>query len=321
MERIRIDYLRLSLTDRCNLDCIYCNPLQRNKFLNRNEVLSYEEMAKAASLFVKAGVRNLRLTGGEPLLKKDIVHLLKMLKGINGLDDISMTTNGILLNRMAGDLKQAGLDRVNISIDTLKRKRFAQITGSDHLEEVLNGIKMAEKVRLDPVKLNVILMKGINDDELPDFIRLAIKHTLIVRFIEFFPTNKRSLRLRGLLINNTDVKERIASGFGKLEKVYGIKGNGPAEYYRLGNSKGLIGFISSASENFCNGCNRIRMDCAGRIRPCLFSDYSHDMKPLLREPNNGEASLKFIREIFKAKSEYRRSNVPDGQLEMSSIGG
>ncbi|MDP2929545.1 MAG: GTP 3',8-cyclase MoaA [Candidatus Omnitrophota bacterium] len=317
-----VDYLRFSLTDRCNLNCFYCAPLDRRQFLSRREVLTYEEIIRTVSLFVKLGIKKLRLTGGEPLIKKDIVWLIGMLKAIKGLDEIAVTTNGIYLEELAYPLKNAGLDRLNISIDTLKTERYKAITGFDQLKSVRSGIEKAIEAGFDPVKLNVILMKGVNDDEVEDFIRLTFNHPLIVRFIEFFPTNKRSLKLAGSLIKNDVVKERINGYFGKMERVYGVRGNGPAEYYKLKGSKGSVGFISSASENFCAGCNRIRIDCAGRICPCLFSGHTHDIKPLLRDSSRDDESItEYIKEAFEVKSKYRKNSNACHQVEMSSIGG
>jgi len=318
---IDIDYLRLSLTDRCNLNCLYCTPLERSRFLSRDEVLSYEETARAVSIFVKAGVRKLRLTGGEPLIKKDITGLIEMLKKIDALEEITMTTNGVYLKGLAGSLKEAGLDRVNISIDSLKKEKFKSITGFDHFDDVWAGIKESLRVGLNPVKLNVILMKGINDDEVLDFVRLTFEHPVIVRFIEHFPTNKRSLELSGALIKTQVLKERITSHFGAIKKISKVTGNGPAEYYKLRDSEGAIGFISGSSANFCDRCNRVRLDCAGRISPCLFSGPTCDIKPLLRGAQSDEELLKYVKGAFSMKSKFRKDISKGHQLEMSSIGG
>lgn len=318
---IAIDYLRLSLTDRCNLNCVYCTPLERSQFLSRDEVLSYEEIARVVSVFVKAGVRKLRLTGGEPLLKNNITDLIKMLRRINALEEIAMTTNGVYLKDLAGLLKEAGLDRVNISIDTLIKEKFKSITGFDHFNQVWAGIKESSRVGFNPVKLNVILMKGINDDEVLDFVRLTFDYPFIVRFIEYFPANKRSSVLSGALIKTQALKEKITSYFGAIKRVSEVIGNGPAEYYRLHDSKGAIGFISSSSENFCGRCNRVRLDCAGRVCPCLFSGPTHDMKPLLRSTQSDEELVKYIKEIFKIKSRFCKDMSAGHRLEMSSIGG
>ena len=318
---VNVDYLRLSLTDRCNLNCVYCTSLQKSQFLSRDEVLSYEEIARAVVLFVKAGVRKLRLTGGEPLIKKNITGLIKMLKIIDGLEEISLTTNGVCLKGLASRLKRAGLDRVNISIDTLKKEKFKIITGFDYFDDVWAGIKKSLELGLNPVKLNVILMKGLNDDEVLDFARLTLEYPLIIRFIEFFPTNKRSLRLSDTLIETQILKERIISCFGAIRSISGVKGNGPAEYYKLKNSNGAIGFISSSSADFCDRCNRVRIDCAGRIYLCLFCGPTHDLKPLLRGAQNDGQLLEYIKEVFKIKSKFRKDISARHQLEMSSMGG
>ena len=317
-----IDYLRFSLTDRCNLNCFYCTPLDRNQFLSRQEVLTYEEIIRAVSLFVKLGIKKLRLTGGEPLIKKDVAWLIGMLKAINGLDEISITTNGIYLKELACPLKDAGLDRLNVSIDTLKKDRYKVITGFDYFDDVWDGIEEAMKTGFDPVKLNVILVKGVNDDEVKDFVRLTYSYPLIVRFIEFFPTNRRALKLADSSVKNDTVKEIIQNNFGYMESISGVKGNGPAEYYKLADSKGCIGFISSYTEDFCSGCNRIRIDCAGRICPCLFSGHTHDIKPLLRNSaQDDKAIIEYMKEVFEIKSRYRKNANDCHLVEMSSIGG
>ncbi len=318
---INIDYLRFSLTDRCNLNCIYCTPLKKSQFLSRDEVLSYEEIVEVAKVFVKTGIRNLRLTGGEPLIKKGLAGLVKMLRSINGLKEISMTTNGVMLKDLAADLKKSGLDRINISLDTLKKEKFRRITGLDHFGDVWAGIKAALRAGLHPVKLNVILMKGINDDEILDFTGLVLRYPLVVRFIEFFPTNRRSNNLSGSLVETDFVKKKIRDCYGELEAVSGIKGNGPAEYYRLKDSQGTIGFISNASRDFCNDCNRVRVDCAGRVSPCLFSGHIYDMRPALRDKNN-EKLFSDIKGILSSKSGYNKKKLADCcGIEMSSIGG
>lgn len=316
-----IDYLRLSLTDKCNLNCVYCTPLEKSKFLDRSEILTYEETTKAVTLFVKAGIRKLRLTGGEPLIKKDITGLIRMLKEIKGLDEIAMTTNGVYLYDLADGLKTAGLDRINISIDTLKKEKFKSITGFNCFDDVWAGIEKALEIGLSPVKLNTIILNGVNEDEILDFARLTIDYPLIVRFIEFFPTNKRSMKFVGFSLKSHEIKKKITGDFGPIEPVSQVRGNGPAQYYKLKDSKGLIGFINGYTGNFCDRCNRIRIDCAGKICPCLFSGPTHDIKSLLRSAQNDEELLKYIKTVFKIKSRFRKDVFAGHQLEMSSIGG
>lgn len=317
----RIDYLRLSITDRCNLKCIYCTPIDKNRFFTRKEVLRYEEMARLVNVFVTLGVRKVRITGGEPLIKRGVTRLIRMLRDIRGLEEISMTTNGVYLKDIAYQLKEAGLDRVNISLDTLKKSRYISITGMDCFEDVWAGIHRALEVGLCPVKLNVVVMKGINDDELLDFVRLTLEYPLIVRFIEFFPTDRLSGELPGYVIRSCELKEKIVDCFGEMRRDLEIRGNGPAVYYRLKESRGPIGFISGFSSDFCNGCNRIRVDCAGRLSPCLFSGYILDLKRVLRSENGKERLPGYIRDVFKMKSLYSKNRMNIDKIEMSNIGG
>ncbi len=318
---ITVYYLRLSITDRCNLNCLYCTPLERSAFLKRQEVLRYEEIFRMAGVFVKAGIKNVRITGGEPLIKKDLGELIKMLKSIDGLKELSMTTNGVNLDLCAESLKDARLDRINISLDTLKRERFQQITGQDCLREVLKGINKVIKLGFTPVKLNMIPMQGINDDEVIDFVNFSRENNLYVRFIEFFPTNLRSKEMQGCTITNKEVKQRIEDNFGELSPIEGIRGNGPAQYYRFNNSAMPVGFISSYTGNFCNSCNRIRVNCAGRISPCLFSGYRYDIQPLLRNSANEEEMLLYVKKVISEKSCFKKNTFGTPKIEMSILGG
>jgi len=318
---MQIDYLRISITDRCNLNCLYCNPDRRISFLQKEDILSYEEMAKVVELFSVKGISKVRLTGGEPLIRKDIASFIRMLKNIKNIKDISMTTNGVLLKYMVKDLKIAGLNRVNISLDTLKADRFKLITRGENYFDVWDGIKKSIEEGLNPVKINVVLLKGINDDEILDFAKLSLEFPLIIRFIELFPVNSRLKESFGsMIINNEDVKQEIIKNFGKLESVSNVRGNGPAVYYKIKNSLGNIGFISSFSEDFCDRCNRIRIDSTGRIFPCLFSEPIYDVKKLIRTKAIDEI-FKLIDKITKTKSLYRKKNIKDYKVEMSSIGG
>ena len=318
---MQIDYLRISITDRCNLNCLYCNPNRRISFLQKEDILSYEEMAKVVELFSVKGISKVRLTGGEPLIRKDIASFIRMLKNIKNIKDISMTTNGVLLKYMVKDLKIAGLNRVNISLDTLKADRFKLITRGENYFDVWDGIKKSIEEGLNPVKINVVLLKGINDDEILDFAKLSLEFPLIIRFIELFPVNSRLKESFGsMIINNEDVKQEIIKNFGELESVSNVRGNGPAVYYKIKNSLGNIGFISSFSEDFCDRCNRIRIDSTGRIFPCLFSEPIYDVKKLIRTKAIDEI-FKLIDKITKTKSLYRKKNIKDYKVEMSSIGG
>jgi len=317
----KVDYLRLSVTDRCNLNCIYCTPLEKAQFLTHTEVLRFEEIVKIVEIFVALGVRKVRVTGGEPLIKKGIIDLIAMLKNIKGLEEISMTTNGVLLLKHAVKLKAAGLDRINISLDTLKKDRFKKITGVDCLSEVLAGIAEAQRAGLSPLKLNVIPMKEVNDDEIIDFARLTIEHPLIIRFIEFFYTNQRSKNLIASLITGSETKKIINKHLGKLVPAPETKGNGPAIYYALPEAKGSIGFISGSTGNFCDDCNRIRVDCAGRISPCLFSGHLYDARKALRRGKYKGELFDNIKRIMEQKSNHTKYTINEPCIEMSSLGG
>ncbi|MCQ9205314.1 MAG: GTP 3',8-cyclase MoaA [Omnitrophica bacterium] len=320
-KNITVDYLRLSVTDLCNLNCVYCTPLEKREFLTHQEVLRYEEIARLIRLFIEIGIRKVRITGGEPLIKKNIVALVEMLKKIEGLEEISMTTNGMLLSEYAAQLKKAGLSRVNISLDTLKRDRFKAITGVDSFLEVWEGIQAALAVGFDPVKLNVVPIKGVNDDEIVDFAKLTLKYPLIVRFIELFHTNQRSKKFIESLLSSERTKKLITEELGEIKPSHMIKGEGPASYYKISGSIGSIGFISGSSSNFCHCCNRIRVDCAGRISPCLFSGHIYDTRPLLRSNTQDEKLLEDIKKLLSLKFQYTKYTIKERKIEMSSLGG
>ena len=320
-KNIAVDYLRLSITDRCNLNCIYCTPAKRRRFLPGDEILTYEEMVRLAYLFSRAGINKLRITGGEPLIRKDIVSFIKMLRKIKELKDISMTTNGTLLKDYAEELKYAGIDRINVSLNTLRRKRFKSITGLDCFEDVWAGIMKSIECGLHPVKLNVILIKGINEDEILDFARLTIKYPLVVRFIELFPTNIRTNSVTSRMVINDHVKEEITTQLGFVVPTSEVKGNGPAEYFKLRKSEGVIGFISGSSSNFCSKCNRIRVDCTGRVFPCLFSEHICDLNPIFKKAGTENNLVDYIKNVLTMKQEYSRNVKNCKNIEMSKIGG
>lgn len=317
-----IDYLRLSLTDRCNLNCIYCTPKEKGAHLKHEDLLRHEEITRAAAAFVRAGVKKIRLTGGEPLVRKNIVGLVRLLRAVPGLQELALTTNGMLLKDLAVPLREAGLDRVNVSLDTLHPATFKRITGSEGLDNVWDGLMAALKAGFAEVKLNVVVMKGINDTEAPEFARLAIDFPLSVRFIEFYSTNERSLRLGDVLVTTAETMARIERVYGLLRQVPPGPSDGPARIYtRAGDGKGKIGFISGRSDYFCGSCNRVRMDCAGQIYPCLFSRATHSIKDLLRSGAPDEALDEYIKKVFLVKSGYKKDSPTAGHIEMSSLGG
>ncbi|MBU0468678.1 MAG: GTP 3',8-cyclase MoaA [Candidatus Omnitrophica bacterium] len=318
----KIDYLRLSLTDKCNLNCFYCNPLEKKDYLDNNDILRLEEIVRVVRVLADLGISKLRLTGGEPLIKENICTAVSLFKKIDGIEEVSLTTNGVFLFEMAEALQANGLDRINISLDTLRPKRFEQITGQDCFEHVWKGIEKSIEVGLFPLKLNMILLKGINEDEIIDFAKLTIKHKIDVRFIELFRTSNRlSVQQTGSL-KSSEAKETIVSKYGELFPEGNVVGNGPAEYFKLKEAKGTIGFISNLSKHFCGACNRLRMDSAGRIAPCLFSGYLYNVKELIRSGASDENIRELLKHIILDKHKHnKKSAVIDKHIEMSSVGG
>ncbi|MDO8803585.1 MAG: GTP 3',8-cyclase MoaA [Elusimicrobiota bacterium] len=316
-----IDYLRLSLTDRCNLNCIYCTPLEKSGYLAHGDLLRHEELARAAAAFVRAGVKKIRLTGGEPLLKKNILELVRMLKAIPGLQELALTTNGVLLKDLAVPLREAGMNRVNISLNTLIPATYKQITGSGSLEDAWDGLMASLRAGFSEVKLNFVVMKRINDAEIPEFARLSMDFPLSVRFIEFFPTNERSKNLKHALFTTAETRKRIEDAYGPLQQVPSGPTDGPARVFKRPGAKGKIGFISGRSDYFCGACTRVRMDCTGKVYPCLFSPSTHTLRDHLRAGADEETLVELIKKIFLVKSKYNKDSASSGHIEMSSMGG
>lgn len=274
-----IHYLRVSVTDRCNLRCVYCMPPQGIRFVPHEELLTFEEMQEVVRVGVSLGIRSVRLTGGEPMVREGIVELVGMIAQIPGLQDLSMTTNGVLLSRYAKRLKDAGLRRVNVSLDTLRPDRFKEITRFGTLEDVLSGIEVALDAGLSPIKLNVVVMRGVNDDEILDLARLSLERPLHVRFIELMPIGDFFRPER--VVPAKEIFERLKT-LGPLEPVEGPMGCGPARSWRWKDAKGTIGIIGAVTQTFCAQCNRLRLTATGFLRPCLDHENSIDLKPALR---------------------------------------
>jgi len=296
---MKVDYLRISLTDRCNFNCIYCRPYKRIKILNRADLLSFEEIVDFIRLVVKFGIRKIRLTGGEPLIRKGVIELINMISKIEEIKEISMTTNGAKLEEFASGLKKAGLSRINVSLDSLNEKKFTQITGYNGLSRVLRGIRIATEAGLNPVKINTVVLGGINDDEILDLVEFSQKNYLIVRFIEYMPIN--GMGNRKWYVSNEIVRNIIEKRWGKLKPVPFI-GNGPARYFVTREGNIPVGFISFISHPFCKECNRLRLTCDGKLRPCLISDFEVDVKNALRSKRNRE---KNIGELFKEAVDFK----------------
>ncbi len=316
-----INYLRVSVTDRCNLRCIYCMPESGIHLLSHEDILSYEEIHTVVKAAAELGIEKVRLTGGEPLVRLGLPDLVRMLKGIDGIDEISLTTNGTLLGRFAALLKEAGLARVNVSLDTLRPERFTAISRAGHsLDEVLGGIKAARSAGLDPVKINVVVIAGVNDDEVLDFAQKTVSDGWHVRFIEFMPTVGVDKNLRFVPV--AEIKRRLAA-LGPLEPCFVGAGNGPARYFRLPGAQGSIGFIGPVSEHFCFQCNRLRLTADGKLRPCLLSGEEIDLRGPLRRGISLEGLKDRISEAAMKKPlghQLAEGKPPEGR-PMTQVGG
>lgn len=283
-----IDYLRISVTDRCNLRCIYCMSSEGVPLIPHGDLLSYEEICAVVRAAGALGIMKVRLTGGEPLVRSELPILIRMLSQIEGIDDISLSTNGTLLKKYALELKQAGLKRVNVSLDTLKAGRFRHITRLGELADVLDGIEAAIGADLCPVKINMVVMRRINDDEVLDFASMTCKEGWHVRFIELMPFTDVTE-----FVPSSEVRQRIEL-IGALEPCWPKTGNGPAKYFRLPGATGTIGFISPMTQRFCSSCNRIRLTSCGRLCSCLLSYDGIDLK----EPLRSNASIQEIKQLI-----------------------
>lgn len=312
------NYLRLSVTDRCNLKCLYCRPSKRVKQLKQEELLSFEEISRIVSLAVEWGIRKVRITGGEPLVRNNIIELVGMLSDIEGIRDLPITTNGVRLAEFAPLLKKAGVSRVNVSLDTLDCKKFARITGQDNLDQVLTGIKAAKEAGLEPVKINVVVLKGINEDEVLDFVDFARENDLIVRFIEYMPSN--GLGQKGWYFPNSRVEEMIERRWGTLEPLSFPAGS-PAWYFKINHSQVILGFISPISQPFCEQCARLRLTAAGKLRPCLAWNQEIDVRKLLKEKASDHEIKTLFDLAMKEKSKERPEPLYQRNRYMFQIGG
>ncbi len=275
-----LNYLRISITDRCNLRCIYCNPAEAAPKLLHREILRYEEILRLVRIGVRLGITKVRVTGGEPLVRKGACDFLKKLCRIEGLKDISLTTNGVMLAESIDDIAEAGIRRINISLDTLDSKTYHRITGRDLFDTVWEGITSAHQKGFSPIKLNVVVLNKINDHELVDLARLSLNYPFHIRFIEYMPIG-RALASKADPLFYDQIRSRIQQ-IGELIPVQNEALDGPAGRFRFKNAPGEIGFISAVSHHFCDTCNRLRLTADGRIRPCLLSGISEDIKTPLR---------------------------------------
>lgn len=318
-----ITYLRVSVTDKCNLRCVYCMPESGLPWLAKGDILSYEEIGELAAAAASVGVRSIRLTGGEPLVRKDLHRLVRMIASIDGITDISLSSNGLLLADQIAELADAGLQRVNISLDTLREDRFVKIARRPGLARVLAGIDAAIEAGLQPIKLNCVVMRGQNDDELADFAALTRTRAIFVRFIEVMPVHDNLALQAESYLSSNEILERISAG-GELHPTQGPGGNGPARYFRFAGAPGGVGVISPLSHDYCERCNRVRLSAEGRLRLCLFGDQEIDLRTPLRAGASVHDLAQILRSAMLIKPERHHLELGQTSSRMrafSQIGG
>lgn len=295
------DNLRLSVTDRCNIRCFYCMPEKDVEFVPRAEILTFEEMERFARIAVGLGVRKLRVTGGEPLVRKHLEVLVAKLAAIEGVEDVALTTNGVLLAEQARALYDAGLRRLNIHLDTLDRERFERITRRDDLGRVLAGIDEAQRLGFGPIKINAVAVKGLVEPDIVPLARFGRERGIEIRYIEFMPLDAQNLWDRSKVLLADDILKMLAESVGPLEPMPDPDPRAPALEYRFADGVGQVGFIASVSRPFCLNCNRIRLTADGKLRYCLFAIEETDVKGLLRGGAPDEDIERVIRETVRAK--------------------
>jgi cyclic pyranopterin phosphate synthase len=302
--RVHTD-LRISVTDRCNLRCNYCMPTEGVKFRSHTEMLSFEEIVRLVSVAAPLGIRKIRITGGEPLVRKGIVSLVEMLAAIPGIDDLAMTTNGTLLDEFAEPLKAAGLKRLNISLDSLDREKFKEITQRDELDNALRGIAAARRVGFEPIKLNALAIRGLSEDEIVPLTLFARENGLLLRFIEFMPVDGNRRWHDGQVLGRQRILEILSDSLGKPQPVDANGSQAAAQVYRFADDT-TVGIISSVTKPFCGKCNRLRLTSDGKLRGCLFSTGQHDVRELLRGGSGSDKQLEqLLRDTVKDKRKAR----------------
>lgn len=319
----KIDYIRISITDRCNLRCVYCMPEEGIKLVKHDDVLSYEEIIRLCRQFVKIGISKVKITGGEPLVRKDVHKLIKAIKKIDGIDNVTLTTNGILLENQIDDLVNAGLDAVNISIDTLEEERYREITRLGDINKVMKGIKKCLTYKNLKIKINCVPIKGENEEELLDLINLCKDNDISIRFIEVMPIGL-GRNMEGF--TDEEIIDMVEHNLGKLTPYHGKLGNGPSNYYSLEGYKGKIGFISAVNHKFCESCNRVRLTCEGFLKACLQYDIGTDLRAIIRSGKSDEEILEAVEKTIYNKPESHNFNLiiekhNEEKKGMSQIGG
>lgn len=319
----RIEYLRISVTDKCNLRCVYCMPVEGLPWLRRDDLLTYEEIERIVATMAPMGLRRLRITGGEPLVRRELPSLVEGLAAIPGIDDIALSTNAVLLAPVAEQLRAAGVRRVNISLDSLRADRvdaIARRAGSH--ERIFEGLAAAEQAGFDPIKINVVVMRGRNDDEIEAFARTTMDRPWHVRFIEVMPVGENLDISAAEYVSSLEMLERVRA-IGELQPVTGPSGNGPATYFQFPGAAGTVGVITPMSHNYCDRCNRMRLTADGKLRPCLFGDLHTDLREPLRA---GRPLEPLILETLRIKPQRHHlvqgsTRGSGGLLALSQVGG
>ena len=316
----RITYLRLSVTDRCNFRCLYCMPADGLAWLPKAEILSYEEIAEVVRQLQPLGIRRLRVSGGEPTIRPDIKVLFRLLKDVPGIEEVALSTNGVRLVQGAQGWRAAGLDRVNLSVDSLRPARIIAVARRDLGLDPVAAALAAERAGLEPVKINTVVMRGVNDDEIEDLARLTLDHPWHVRFVELMPVGEMSGLTGEHVVPSGEVLERCAAALGALAPAVGPAGNGPAAYYRASGAPGTVGVITPMTHMYCGACNRVRLTADGRLRTCLFGGHEVDFRGPLRR---GEAlAPHFVRALAEKPPEHHLLQMDAGGLRaLSQVGG
>ena len=302
--------LRISVTDRCNYRCTYCMPLDEYEWIDKKEILSFEEIERVASLFIRLGVDKIRLTGGEPLVRRNLERLVGKISALKGLKDLCLTTNASLLAENAPALKAAGLKRVNVSLDTLKPDKFERITKRGDLAKVLEGLFVAKSHGLHPIKINAVIERGVNDDDVIELVEFSRENGFGIRFIEYMDVGNANNWSSEKLVSKKEILEKIHSRF-PLQEIGRDNGSAPSVVYQFLDGKGDIGVIASVTEPFCSTCNRARLTADGKLVTCLFSQKGHDLKALLRNGSTDEEILEYISDIWN----LRKDRYSDERLE------
>jgi GTP 3',8-cyclase len=321
----RIKSMRISITDKCNFRCTYCMPAEGLPWLKKAEILSYEEIERVARVAVSIGIEQIRLTGGEPLVRRDVADLVRMLSGIEGLHSLSMTTNGVLLKHLAGKLAEAGLTRINVSLDSLLREKFAQLTRRDQLDHVLEGLAELEKYpTIHPIKINAVAMRGFSEEEVLDFARLARSKAYSVRWIEFMPLDADQIWRKEDILTGGEIQAIIEAEYGPLVRITTGDAAETARRYTFSDGVGEVGFINPVSEPFCSSCDRIRITSDGQLRTCLFATEETDLRAVIRSTTDDTVLADTLRNAVWHKE--LKHHIGDKQFKrasrsMSMIGG